>query len=197
MFEPPLFERPLKVASLMHKFDKPWFMAGGWAIDLFLDKITRPHADIEIAVFRKDQLAVQKHLAKWILKKADNGLLSRWTTGEFLQLPVHAIHCFNKQTEPSFLEILLNESDHNKWIFRRNNRITKPFSELFLTSASGINFLCPEIVLLYKSKNPRPKDEADFKNTVPQLGQQRIVWLRDALEVFDSESNWFSKLQKL
>lgn len=178
----------------MSGFEPIWFVAGGWAIDLFLGRVTRQHDDIEIAIFRRDQLAVQKYLDKWVLKKAENNLLSSWKQGEFLKLPVHTIHCFNAQAEPPFFEILLNEFDDNTWIFRRDKMITKPFSELFLTSQSGIKFLCPEVVLLYKSKNPRTKDEQDFRNTVERLDEKTIAWLRAALAVCDPENSWLQKL---
>jgi len=31
-----------------------WCVAGGWAIDMFLGKQTRPHEDMEIVVLRRD-----------------------------------------------------------------------------------------------------------------------------------------------
>ena len=149
---------------------------------------------IEIAIFRRDQLAVQKYLDKWVLKKAENNRLLSWKRDEFLELPVHAIHCFNAQAEPPFLEILLNEFDDNTWIFRRDKTITKPFSELFLMSQSEIKFLRPEVVLLYKSKNPRIKDERDFRNTVERLEEKSVAWLRAALAVCDPENRWLQRL---
>ena len=48
-----MFSEPLKVASLMRGFEPDWFIAGGWAIDLYLEKQTRLHDDIEIAIFRR------------------------------------------------------------------------------------------------------------------------------------------------
>ncbi len=56
-----MFALPLQVATLMRDFKPNWFIAGGWAIDLFLGKVTRPHQDIEIAIFRKDQLALRDY----------------------------------------------------------------------------------------------------------------------------------------
>jgi len=43
--------RPLSVeqlSDLLHDAPFRWWIAGGWAIDLFLRRTTRPHADIEI-----------------------------------------------------------------------------------------------------------------------------------------------------
>ena len=59
----------------MRGFEPDWFIAGGWAIDLFLQKETRPHDDIEIAIFRHDQFALQNYLQNWNLKKVVGGEL--------------------------------------------------------------------------------------------------------------------------
>ncbi|MEH7455440.1 nucleotidyltransferase domain-containing protein [Gottfriedia acidiceleris] len=45
------FEQCYKVYKLMKDFNNGWYIAGGWAIDLFLEKQTRNHHDIEIATF--------------------------------------------------------------------------------------------------------------------------------------------------
>lgn len=49
----------------MKSFTKPWFIAGGWAIDLYLNKVTRQHKDIEIGIFRENQNELKKYLADW------------------------------------------------------------------------------------------------------------------------------------
>lgn len=38
---------PRQVLSLLDGFGKPWWVAGGWAVDLFIGRPTRPHKDIE------------------------------------------------------------------------------------------------------------------------------------------------------
>lgn len=189
-----MFSQPLKVASLMRGFKLDWFVAGGWAIDLFLEQETRPHEDIEIAIFRGDQLALQNYLDGWVLKKADGGVLSDWSKDEFLELPTHAIHCSGETGELRFLEVLLNETNGKEWTFRRNENVTKPLSKLHLMTNSGVRFLCPEVVLLYKSKNPRFKDERDFQATVKHLDAEAKEWLRNALSVCYSEHQWLEIL---
>lgn len=189
-----MFETPLKVWSLMRDFKPDWFIAGGWAIDLFLEKETRQHEDIEIAIFRPDQIALQKHLDGWVLKKAVNGTLPDWNPEEHLELPIHAIHCFNETVEPRFLEVLLNETGGGEWLFRRNVKITKPLSKLSQTSNSGVKFLRPEVVLLYKSKRPRLKDEQDFEAVAERLDVESKEWLKNALAICYSEHHWLERL---
>jgi hypothetical protein len=192
-----MFDLPLKVASLMRDFQPDWFIAGGWAIDLYLEKQTRPHEDIEIAIFRKDQTTLQNYLDGWLLKKAESGELSDWNEAEFLELPIFEIHCFNEKpgkNELRFLEVLLNETDGAEWLFRRNVKITKPMSKLYLISNLGMKFLCPEVVLLYKSKNPRAKDEQDFDAVVEYLNIESKEWLKNALMICYSQHHWLRRL---
>src|SRR4051794_4265974 len=49
----------LAAAEAMRGFGRPWWIAGGWAIDLFLDRVTRPHGDLEIGIWRDDQPRVR------------------------------------------------------------------------------------------------------------------------------------------
>lgn len=189
-----MFALPLKLASLMQGFQPDWFVAGGWAIDLFLEKETRLHEDIEIAIFRRDQSALQNYLQGWHLQKVENGILSDWNKDDFLELPIFEIHCFNEENELSRFEVLLNETNGKEWVFRRNEIITKPLSELHSESNHGIKFLRPEVVLLYKSKNPREKDERDFQSVVNYLDNESKKWLRNALSVCYSQHKWLQSL---
>ena len=56
------FEPVRKIAAIMHGFGKPWFVAGGWAVDLFLGRETRAHEDIEVSIFRRDQEHIHHRL---------------------------------------------------------------------------------------------------------------------------------------
>jgi hypothetical protein len=61
------------IAPLMRGFNAPWCVAGGWALDLFLGRITRPHGDLELAIFRQDQHLLRQHLRDWIFQKVVAG----------------------------------------------------------------------------------------------------------------------------
>src|SRR4051812_24187898 len=56
----------------------PWGVAGGWAIDLALGAVTRPHADVDLAVFRDDQHAVRAALPAWRFETVRDGALVPW-----------------------------------------------------------------------------------------------------------------------
>jgi len=189
-----MFSVPLKVAALMREFEPEWFVAGGWAIDLYLGRETRPHGDVEIAIYRRDQTALRNYLDGWLLRKAENGVLTDWREDEFLELPIHEIHCSRDTGELRLLEVLLNETDGGDWTFRRNKCVKKPLSKLHLTANSGTRFLRPEVVLLYKLKNPRVRDEQDFLATVGHLDSESKEWLKNAILVCDARHHWLEKL---
>jgi hypothetical protein len=56
---------PAKVAELMARTDRSWCVAGGYAIDLFVDRNTRDHADLDILLMRSYQAAVHEVLPGW------------------------------------------------------------------------------------------------------------------------------------
>lgn len=187
-----LFEQCQSITSLMNSFNKTWFIAGGWAIDLFLGKETREHKDLEIALFRKDQLNLKEYLKEWDFKKVVKGEFHNWGN-EFLELPTHEIHATNKLNGDN-IEILLNETKDNNWIFRRDLRISSPLDLVWSYSDTGIPYLNPEIVLLYKARNTREKDHQDFYTIKDYLDNEKKQWLRSALELHEPRHKWIQFL---
>jgi hypothetical protein len=54
----------------------------------------------------------------------------------------------------------------------------------------GSPCLAPEIQLLYKSKNPRARDQADFGHIAPRLDPDARSWLKHALMRQDPGQAW-------
>ena len=67
---------------------------------------------------------------------------------------------------------MLEESDGDDWVYRRDPRVSRP-----LASLGGDQVLVPEVQLLYKSHDPRPKDVADRALVLPLLGAEARAWL--------------------
>lgn len=179
---------------MMQSFPKPWFIAAGWAIDLFLGSLTRQHSDIDIGIFRCDQHLLRNYLPEWRFTKAVNFELIPWLTHESLELPIHEVHAQNTKDKSQILEILLQEKVGNEWAFRRDQSIRLNAAKAIHTSQNGIPFLAPEIVLLYKSKYLRPKDGADFAAVYPKLDNEQKQWFQAALRESDPEHEWLKNL---
>jgi hypothetical protein len=85
---------PAAVQSIFGCLDVPWWVAGGYAIELAVGRPFRVHSDIDILLLRRDQLAVQHALAGWEWWAADPpGVLRPWAPGEYLVDTVHDIWC--------------------------------------------------------------------------------------------------------
>ncbi len=82
-----------EVVELISDLRVPWWIPGGWAIDLFLGHQTRTHGDTDVLIRRDDQLEVQRHLAGWDLYKTQQPGLKPWPIGEFQSRPFDDIWC--------------------------------------------------------------------------------------------------------
>lgn len=162
--------RPEAVARLLDGFGRPWWVCGGWALDLFLNRQTRRHEDLDVAVLRDDQQALFRYLQDWDLRYATpEGTLQRWD-GRRLDLPIHGIWA-RRSADPEaawICEFLLNEHRDSHWTFRRNDAITRPLEEIG-DVRGAVPFLRPEIALLYKSAERSPKNNSDLTEVRPHM----------------------------
>ncbi len=175
----------------------PWWIAGGHAIDRFLGRTTRSHADLEIGLLRGDQCALYEHLEGFEIFVAHQGelrVLSEAERRHGLAAPLHGLWCQPHGSRAFALEVLLDEGDPREWVFRRDARIRRPFAEVVLRDGGGLPYLAPEIQLLYKAKHPRPKDERDFEAALPALSAARRRWLAEALGVVHAGHPWSARL---
>ena len=187
---------PAEVARELRGMPGPWWIAGGWAIELHLGQQSPPHDDVDVAVLRSDQLAVQQHFATWELRAADPpGTLRPWREGEVLPVQVHDIWCRRSPSSPWCLQLMIEDSEDDEWIYRRDARIRRPLVELDDPSSNTRHrVLGADIQLLYKSTHPRPKDELDFHAVRGFLddGQQR--WLVETLAITSPRHPWIDRL---
>lgn len=191
------FKTPLELREIMGGYNKLWAVTGGWAIDLFLNRVTRVHEDIEIAIYRKEQLILQRYLHQWKLEKCtphSDEKPTAWKAGEYLELPIHEIHAAKKDEAISKFEILLNENDKSNWLYRRNPEINLKKHDVIRMSTAGIPILNPVIVLLYKSKNPEEKDNQDFKNSCLRLNPKDKAWLKASVKFLYPSHPWLKDL---
>jgi hypothetical protein len=188
------------ITALMARFPAPWAFCGGWAIDLFVGTTTRTHKDVDIAILRRDQLALQRYLlaAGWAMQIAHEGAFEPWPENQYLALPRHGIWCRNPRCNPDFLEVLLNEADGETFRFRRDQSLTRDLERTFLRTPDDLPYLASEIVLLYKSKDTtRPDTNADFAAALPRLSAEQRVWLAFALERMSPGHPWLRRLSSM
>jgi hypothetical protein len=186
-----------EAARLMDGLGAPWWVAGGWAIDLFLGRTTRPHADLDLAMLRREQgalLALERD--GWELHVAADGMLTRWQVGDFLEGGArHQLWARPAPGAPWALEILFEEALGDDWLFRRDARIRLPLARFGRRPAEGPPFVAPEVALLYKAKEPElARNAADFDAAQRPLGAFARAWLREAIETTHPGHPWSRRL---
>lgn len=204
----PSLSPPLQVQELLWMYGHPWWIAGGWAIELWLGRELRPHSDVEIAIPRGDQIELRRYMTQFRFTQVVRdgaGEPGEQPLGmeQVVEPPVHELHARRYSgggSDPlalTRLEVLLNEVADGVWRYRRDERVTLPLAQFGLTSAAGVPILAPEVVLLYKagsSAGLRGIDEQDFAAALPHLHGQQRAWLRAALELAHPGHAWIGQL---
>ena len=192
---------PLSVAEAADRFSVfpgRWWIAGGWAIDLFVGRQTRAHADIDVLILRGDQRHLFDTLAGWGIHAAvKHEVLQLWPAGQPFPPEVHDIWCRPTGASPWALQLMLMDTDAESWVFRRDRQIGGLVADLW-RERNGIPYLAPEVQLLFKlafkSENPRPRDQADLVTALPAMSAGQIRWLLDALCFHDPGNRWIPEL---
>jgi hypothetical protein len=186
---------PHEAVEWLANVSVPWWIAGGWAIDLFLDRETRPHADLDVGVLRRNVGEVLRSIPGWEAFEAKDGALTRLlhTTP---RSDVNSLWCRRPGAQPWKLELMLDESEGECWVYRRDPRVRRSLWSLVRHSSKGIPYLAPEVQLLYKAKHARPRDELDFEAVVPHLTMEARDWLRQNLVRTLPEHPWTYTLER-
>ena len=195
------FEPIRQLAALMDGYPHPWWVAGGWAIDLYLGRVSREHGDVEIGTFRSAQAALHEHLREaFELSKAVDGQWLAWPAEETLVAPVFQIRAVGGRAPGGELQIFLDDVAGGVWTCRRHPAITLPFADVTTVARASlglgdVRYLRPEIQLLFKAKhNQLAKNQDDFRIAAPLLTAGAASWLRAALSQAHPGHEWIERL---
>jgi hypothetical protein len=168
----------------------PWWVAGGWALDLFVGRQSRAHKDLDIGILRRDALEVLSALSSWEFFQAKDGLLTRLREGDAPGADVNSLWCRPANETDWTFELMLDDSEEDRWVFRRDPSIQRPLPLAIRRDPRGIPFLAPEIQLLYKARTVRAEDQADFDLVGPLLDSDARKWLEAALRKLYPRNAW-------
>lgn len=185
--------RPEQVNRLLAGVEAPWYVAAGWAIDLFLGGRRREHEDLEIAVPQARFAELHSALSGLEIFVIDDG--RAWPIAEKpVTLETHQTWIREPATGLWRFDVFREPSDGDTWICRRDASLRMPYERLIERTRDGIPYGRPEVVLLYKAKHTRPKDDDDFAAVLPRLEPERRRWLREALELVHPAHRWLPDL---
>jgi Aminoglycoside-2''-adenylyltransferase len=124
------------VCSLLSRLTVPYWIAGGWAIDLAVGRVARGHADVDVMLLERDKHALWDDLPADEIQITGRDRDSRRLTlhSEHLLLPT---------------EVFLAEADGTFRVHRRGDayRAERPLAGI-TRNRDGIPFLAPEVVLM-------------------------------------------------
>ena len=185
-----------EVVDLLSELQVEWWVAGGYAIELFVGRSIRSHGDTDILIKRGDQSTVQEYLSAWQLYHATYPGLRRWRSGEILTGRYHDIWCRPDSASPWRLQIMLLDTEGDEWLFRNDPTIRGSVDKMS-RAASATRYLSPEIQLLYKAKpQTLEKDQIDFEAAAPLLDEAGRMWLLENIRKrFVSGHEWIEVLQ--
>jgi hypothetical protein len=184
---------PREAAEKLAGVGVPWCVVGGWAIDLFLGRQTRPHGDLEIAIVRPDLPAVRAQLAQYRFHAVGDGEMRSLAPGEAPPDDKHQAWVLDEAAQLWRMDVMQEPGDHSTWVWRRDETITAPRTRM-IAVRDGVPYLRPEGAILYKAKAQRPKDEADFAACRQHMAPDARAWLRDALAQAHPGHAWIAKL---
>lgn len=175
MFRPDLAAwapwHPQLLAKRLAGIDVPWYVAAGWALDRFNEVASR-FPDCEFFAVGDGHAA------------------------PYASTPPHFHQTWARERATGIwrFDVFREPGEDDTWTCRRDAAIRMPYDRLIARTADGIPHCQPEVALLFKAKNPRDKDEADFARVLPSLDLGRRGWLREALIKVHPGHHWLDAL---
>jgi hypothetical protein len=163
------------------------WLSGGVALDVWLGHATRSHGDIDVSVLRSDWDAFAGSIPSTLRMYAAEG-------GTLRPLGAHSdppnnIWCTRDDMDAWVLQLNIEEGTDSEWRYRRFPAIRLEW-ERAVVEVAGIRVIAPEVQLLWKSKMPVEKDEADLTAVLPHLDASAREWLSRAIAIAHPTSPW-------
>ena len=204
-----------ELKAFMAGADFPWAVCGGYALDLFLDKDTRTHGDIDVCVFEPDRPAILHYMLSrdWTVYEFRGQGKVRPLDGTDLSEPGRNLMCLKEDCQLvkfypceeegalynqflhiglaslNYLEFLFSTTDDGFLLFDRNRGLARSLSQAIL-SRDGIPYLAPEIALLYKASNAENPDyQFDFAQTFQNLDDEQRAWFSKGMNALYPEGH--------
>jgi len=187
--DPPGFARE------MEGFDRPWWVVGGWAIEAATG-FRREHEDLDVSMLACDVPAFVEFVrGRWHVWNNVGGVLhplgDRWPT---VDEPDSQLWLRADATSPWVVDMPLTPDDDGRWTNKRLPGHVDEVENVTWVAGDGLRYLLPEIVLVYKARLRRAKDDSDFRATLPTLTDERRTWMRQGVAAVDPEHPWLQSL---
>jgi hypothetical protein len=156
----------------------------------------REHEDTDVSILACDVPAfVEFMTGRWHVWNNVGGVLhplgDRWPT---VEEPRSQLWLREHAAAPWIVDMPLTPDVDAKWTNKFLVDHVDEVENVTWVAADGIRYLLPEIVLFYKARLRRKKDEPDFEATLPTLTAERRAWMRTALKTVVPDHHWLERL---
>jgi len=190
--DPWSWREPSGVEELLTSVSTAWWVSGGWAIDLWLGRWTRNHDDFDIGCPEPGAQSLLDSLSGWDAYRAHHGVITYLPSRR--APATGGIWLRRVGTTAWDLQLMPEFTVAGEWVCRRDPLVRRPASESTWRTPGGLSVLCPEVQLLYKAKDVRPKDQHDFDVVLPTLGPDRRAWLAHGLRTLHPSHQWIDRV---
>ncbi|MDO9457643.1 hypothetical protein [Nocardioides sp.] len=168
---------PSTIGAFMAGFDRPWWVIGGWAVEVFTG-VAREHDDLDVSIFAHDAEAFRLFLGdRWTPWNADSSWL-RPFDARFPDIdPESQLWVREHSGAPWVLDMPLTLATDGLWTNKRFHDHVAPLDEVTWVADDGLRYLRPEVSLMMKARLDRPKDRADLAVALPLLDDAARSWL--------------------
>jgi hypothetical protein len=166
-----------------------WWLSGGVALDRFLGYRSRAHGDIDVSVRRRDWPALAPQLRESLdVFVAKHGQVTpigdRPVTDD-----VHNLWAREHDGGPWRVQVNLEPGDDERWQYRRDERITRPWSDV-IRRDRDLPYVAPAVQLLWNAKYVDAKHQRDYDVVLPRLDAAERDWLAHAIALAHPDSPW-------
>ena len=186
---------PARAAEELSAFDRPWWVVGGWAIEAACG-VQREHEDLDVSILACDVPALVEHLSgRWHVWNNVSGVLhplgERWPDVED---PSSQLWLRASARDPWVLDVPLTPDVDGRWTNKVLPGHSAALEDVTWVADDGVRYLAPEVVLAYKARLRRPKDDLDLDACLPVLSTAARAWLRTTVAQVEPDHPWLARL---
>lgn len=171
-----------------------WYVVGGWALDLWHGRQTRAHEDLEFAVLADHVDLCREQLCDLEFFAVRDGRFAHVSSKAELPSDVWQLWGADMVAGRWRADMMLERGTSEAWVYKRDPSLRLPRAAAIRETAGGIRYLAPALVLLFKAKHRREKDERDFRAALPDLAAREKADLCQWLQVLHPGHAWIAPL---
>ena len=181
---------PETIGDFMAGFDRPWWIVGGWSIQV-VTGVRREHEDMDISMLSSDAEPFRRFLGeRWTVWNVDDSWFRPFDE-RFREIrPDSQLWIRRDARSPWVLDVPLTPDTGGRWTNKRWREHVLPLDDVTWVAPDGLRYQRPEVTLMFKAAQVRPKDVADAEAALPLLDAAARRWLRDTVALFHPGHRW-------